>query len=561
MTPLQLTVNVNDLLRVANNVRHAGLEFEDDLTDLSLAFQRELNKTERYKRILITKKYGAVNLLEGIAETDLRSLEESFLRIKEYDQKFKEIVAKHPRPRAGQDASLAAKSGASLQRSKSKYSWVAGGKTKAEKTLDRLQCMNSRLKEDLDVLVSEYTKSVPGSFTKIENDPDAQEVGIATTTMLRTIERNERLPDASLNLSPPQIQSLQHGGPGNPLAEGRLLNDYAVLVEYRGYKSSNDEVSERALRLATFLNRPKPPGLNVLTCIGVFNEAEKRRFGFVFDPRALQIITEDGDRKQLQRLFQGFQNLSSSLDAKGMNNIFRYSKFAKPNPESARPICLSQRFRMAYSLARTIHHLHMLGWLHQNIRSENIWFTRSLQRGEDPVDGTWMVGEPYLFSFEYARKTNEYSDAYRIAPQGGSDHNLYRHPDRQDAHSDHYPHTKLHDIYSLGVVLLEIGLGRAAAGMRDYYQTTLLEFSTRRTQHHDPPKQLHPEQIKEGYLHLTRMLLSEKMGGRYASIVMACLTGSFGPSVADGAEAPSLHRIFRLEVVEVLAKLAESVSA
>lgn len=214
-------------------------------------------------------------------------------------------------------------------------------------------------------------------------------------------------------------------GPGNPLAEGRLLNDYAVLVEYREYTSCNDKLSERALRLATFLNRPKPPGLNVLNCIGVFNEAEKRRFGFIFDPKALQIKTEDRAPNQLQRLFPQFQSLFSSLDANGINGIFRYSKFAKPTPESVQPICLSQRFRMAHSLARTLHQLHMLGWLHQNIRSESIGFTRSLQRDEDSVDCTWTIGEPYLFSFEYARKTDEYSHVCRVAPQGGSNHNLY----------------------------------------------------------------------------------------------------------------------------------------
>lgn len=111
-------------------------------------------------------------------------------------------------------------------------------------------------------------------------------------------------------------------------------------------------------------------------------------------------------------------------------------------------------------------------------------------------------------------------------------------------------------------MFLEIGLGRAAAGMRDYYQTTLRGPGTRNPQHQVQSQQLDPEQVKEGYLYLTRTLLSEKMGGKYASIVTACLTGSVGAfDDDDEAERPSSHRIFRSEVVEALAKLAKSVSA
>lgn len=348
-------------------------------------------------------------------------------------------------------------------------------------------------------------------------------------------------------------------GGDTTLSRGKIGNS-TVLVEYRGYTELTDDVSERALRLATFLNRPKPSCTTVLRCLGVFHEVEKRRFGYVFETifetAGLQSPGRVANIFDPREVRGNFQSLLASLGADEAKDIFRYSKFGKQNPVSARPLCLSQRFRMAHSLAQTVHQLHLVGWLHQNIRSENIWFTRELEEG--PLHRSWVLGQPYLFSFEYARKTDEYSDPYRISPTGSSDHNLYRHPERQDAQSERYPHTKLHDIYSLGVVLLEIGLGRAAAGMKEYYQTKILGHDPHRTNTVSDPTDCGSEQTKEGFLYLTQMLLSE-VGGKYASIVASCHKGTFASSEEDGDLNTSLHKMFRRDVVEPLAMLADSV--
>lgn len=556
-SPIQFTVDLNSVYKSVSDIRQAGLDFEDDLADLSLNFQRELNQTERYERIITTGNYATANLFEVISESERLNLQDSLSRVSEYKQKFNDIVARYPRPRPEQDASLALKSSASIRRSRSKYSWATGGKIKAEKTLNRLQGINSRLKEDLDILLSEYIKSFPNSASKIENDPDAQEVGISITTTLRAIERNERGADSSLKISPRSVESLEPMGVGTTLARGKMANSRTVLVEYRGYTELTDDVSERALRLATFLNRPKPSCTTVLRCLGVFNEAKKLRFGYVFDTDELQSTDRASDRLDPLEVLENFQSLLASLSTDEAKDIFRYSKFGKQNPVSARPLCLSKRFRMAHSLAQTVHQLRLVGWLHQNIRSENIWFTRELEEG--PLYRSWVLGKPYLFSFEYARKTDEYSDPYRISPTGSSDHNLYRHPERQDAQSDRYPHTKLHDIYSLGVVLLEIGLGRAAAGMKEYYQTKILGQDPHRTNTVRDPTDCGPEKTKEGFLYLAQMLLSEKVGGKYSSIVASCLTGTFASSEEDGDLNTSLHKMFRRDVVEPLAMLADSV--
>ncbi|KAK0738841.1 hypothetical protein B0T18DRAFT_450720 [Schizothecium vesticola] len=94
-------------------------------------------------------------------------------------------------------------------------------------------------------------------------------------------------------------------------------------------------------------------------------------------------------------------------------------------------------------------------------------------RTKQPLETVPEPRDPYLFGFLYTWPTDEYSDRQMWTYLSPRD-NLYRHPDRQmwqqledgddndNDGSPKKPHRPYHDIYSLGVVLLEIGLGRPA---------------------------------------------------------------------------------------------------
>ena len=118
-------------------------------------------------------------------------------------------------------------------------------------------------------------------------------------------------------------------------------------------------------------------------------------------------------------------------------------------------------------------------------------------------------------------------------------HNLYRHPDRQDAVGK-FPHSKIYDIYSIGVVFLELGLGRSAPELRRYHQATPKKDS------------LSPEEIKQGFLRSTQNLLPELTGHKYSKVVEYCLLGEL--DIVDGEEVTdmSIHKAFRENVVDVL---------
>ncbi|KAF8982761.1 hypothetical protein BDQ17DRAFT_1378503, partial [Cyathus striatus] len=78
------------------------------------------------------------------------------------------------------------------------------------------------------------------------------------------------------------------------------------------------------------------------------------------------------------------------------------------------------------------------------------------------------LGTAYLMGFDFARKEDEASS------RTGDDEwnkNLYRHPERYGIHPE-ANFNMLHDIYNLGVVLLEIALWRSFVACKFTDKTT-----------------------------------------------------------------------------------------
>jgi hypothetical protein len=92
--------------------------------------------------------------------------------------------------------------------------------------------------------------------------------------------------------------------------------------------------------------------------------------------------------------------------------------------------------------------------VHESFRSENILFfprllkTQESTKSEDRLD----ISRPWVMGFEFSRPEFDFSSG---RPDKDVARNIYRHPERQK--QPQRPFSKVHDIYSLGVVLLEIG--------------------------------------------------------------------------------------------------------
>ena len=112
---------------------------------------------------------------------------------------------------------------------------------------------------------------------------------------------------------------------------------------------------------------------------------------------------------------------------------------------------LGDRYQLAKALVSTVFEIHNLGWLHKNIQPINILFWP-----KPNSTATIDISKPYLMGFDISipNQPGEFTEKPSTCP--GDE--LYRHPLYRGAE----PHSfqPSFDIYSLGIVLYEIGVWR-----------------------------------------------------------------------------------------------------
>ncbi|OTA61544.1 hypothetical protein K449DRAFT_395607 [Hypoxylon sp. EC38] len=127
---------------------------------------------------------------------------------------------------------------------------------------------------------------------------------------------------------------------------------------------------------------------------------------------------------------------------------------------------LNQRVRLAKRLAEAVFFLHTAGFVHKNITTSSII---SLQRSNAPHYARFplSIGDPYLVGFDIVRsesgasvleKTYK-SNLHQNPSIAKRNMQVFQHPDRlyeEEIRMKRY--IKNYDVYSLGVVLLQIGL-------------------------------------------------------------------------------------------------------
>ncbi|KAH8694339.1 hypothetical protein GQ44DRAFT_719490 [Phaeosphaeriaceae sp. PMI808] len=192
---------------------------------------------------------------------------------------------------------------------------------------------------------------------------------------------------------------------------------------------------------------------------------------------------------------------------------------------------LEQRFELARKIACAVMYVHMMQYVHKSIRSSNIVIL-SKKGASSPETGGFpkQLGEPFLCGFETARQDKATSD------QKGDAHwryNIYRHPKRQGLYPQER-YTMNHDIYSLGVVLLELGLWRPLlnTGLAKLKDSTDEEIAAGK--------------IKEYLKKMAAERLPVMLGTKYCDIVLFCLN-------VDGDGQVGSSKV----IEEILSKLEE----
>ena len=203
--------------------------------------------------------------------------------------------------------------------------------------------------------------------------------------------------------------------------------DIPVWIEWKAignFPAGSLKDKESALRtvaLAEMLHMQKPASLHVPECIGYFDDREitgVERYGWIF-----KMAEGSNNKTQVRSLYEilGDQNLKPTL---------------------------SQRLSLAYKLCSTVLNLHAANWLHKGIFSDNIIFHFNIDKGHENYDPT----RPCLSGFEFSRPEGSETTSREIDLTW----DIYRWPGIQRQAPTERNSRKTYDLYSLGLVLLEI---------------------------------------------------------------------------------------------------------
>ncbi|KAF9776842.1 hypothetical protein IL306_004905 [Fusarium sp. DS 682] len=444
--------------------------------------------------------------------------------------------------------------------------WGFGQKSKVDKIVRELDCWNGRLVQivKLKLIVTEQAaqqKKLSSDKTPIllnrvqttnlsgKQDPlglkrDLQLANLAldyptlseNTSVLQIKEKEAILvyENARDAMQPAQKTLLPSMGWGQPSASQRSrikrrlvkIHDQIVLLEYKDFVA--DEMGQpsgtsqaRIGQLARILNESKPERYRTLQCSAYYWFDE--RFALAFPiPRLLN---------------PKYTTLAQILD------------HYKGQPPS-----LDDRFVLARKLCAAVAQLHTVGWVHKSIRSDNILFFNtsfedsmlSSTKQSPKAPGPEIFESLYLSGWEYSRPETGLSSV-----RSGSediDENIYRHPDQWGLPTIRF--NRNHDVYSLGVILLEISRWKRA-----------ITFHPSRFRNCEVAKVVRDYFVQEA----SNTKTSGSMGYRYQEIILKCLQGTFDrpelgrdPAVVqDDKVQPDFNvdfenETFHNEVIEVL---------
>jgi hypothetical protein len=176
---------------------------------------------------------------------------------------------------------------------------------------------------------------------------------------------------------------------------------------------------------------------------------------------------------------------------------------------------LDHRMRLANNLATAVLYVHSEGqFVHKHIKPENIIVFSCDGDQKFPYE----LGYPFLVGFDRSR-----SDAGRTSGRGESipEDCIYQHPDRWGVITEHR-FSMMHDVYSLGVVLLEIGLWKpfvrwGSSGRQIALKELIDLFGS---------KDGRPGDVRDRFIEMAQKFLPSKMGRKYTNVVVSCLSGN-----------------------------------
>lgn len=236
----------------------------------------------------------------------------------------------------------------------------------------------------------------------------------------------------------------------------------------------------------------KPDAFLTLDCLGAFHDENNQRWGLVYD-------------------FPNQAGLPVCL-----NSLLRQGNSYPTYPG------INERFTLAKRLVACIHSCHSAGWIHKSISSGSVIFFVAGSNWND-----MSIEQPYLIGFDHSRPkgVDKFSSELRSGITQWT--NEYRHPDYREGLTG----AKIsHDYYSMGLVLLEIGLWDSISNVYNHPRNRTLASS----------------QLRDKYIARCERELHKAMGPLYQAVTLTCLN-----HIDFGEEEPLEERLyFKANVVD-----------
>ncbi|KAF8539318.1 hypothetical protein BDD12DRAFT_882701 [Trichophaea hybrida] len=271
-------------------------------------------------------------------------------------------------------------------------------------------------------------------------------------------------------------------------------NTDCVLVEYREYSDDTDKRAINALRatvrdVAHKLWEADADTMSILPCTGFAADVLQNRFELHFripagkeNPRSLRDILLDPINRD--------RGIAHSLD---------------------------ERINLAKKIASAVFYVHSADFVHKNVRTDNIIILEPITDPESPSKKYRQfpraIGEPYLVGYDGVRKVDAETKRLPVGEQGKR---IYLHPDRHRlAVGDEY--RMKHDVYSLGVVLLEVAIWKSFVDAKGNVTEKHLKTAK--------GDLLPPNDLQRVFVAMAQSQIPRYLGAKYKDAVVACLKG------------------------------------
>ncbi|KAK1729287.1 hypothetical protein CaCOL14_002567 [Colletotrichum acutatum] len=256
-----------------------------------------------------------------------------------------------------------------------------------------------------------------------------------------------------------------------------------VLVEWVEYDPSSPDERFLHLRRLDDLARmmhsasSNHPDLHTIDCVGYTDDANNARYGLVYRcplltqpslPSDSLPITKTKTKTKADTVAAAAAAAESPQPQPATSHSTLHTLISSPDLKTPD---LGDRITLASTLACALWSLHSLDWLHKSLCSANILFFPSAA-SLAAIRATTVsaavvpdIGSPYLVGFDASRP--DFDAEMSVNPRNPSILDLHRDPRSLGTGLGRKQYCKGYDVYSLGLVLLEIGLWKV---LQTYYK-------------------------------------------------------------------------------------------